>query len=648
MVDPVLHGPRSEPRDCCLSAVDQLLGGCVPAKRDVHSRHSGSTGPACWPSSMRPKKSDRDRAKRHASGQRRRRTVGMRVLYTFPSAYRRVAPSVLRHFILQSPFRFPFGSLCSSFAGRYLSCRTRKWLDAVPGFILARMEEKGEPVSPAGGGGRELVFGIVGAAGTDLQTVQNDLSDRLGAYGYRSNPIRISAFLKAVDPSLPDTPEHVRMAAYMRAGTKLRQDLRTSPGSAQRGRGDALALFASNEIAASRRDESPPLPNTAHVLRSLKHPDEVRTLRTIYGSGFFLIGVWSPRSERLANLIDSRAIPPDEAERLIEWDEAEVDPSSGLDEKLGQRTRDTFELADVFIAPRDERELRRFLDLVFSNPFHTPRRDEHAMFMAYASSLRSGDLSRQVGAVIVSAGGDIIASGANDVPRAGGGLYWPDEDDQRDHVRGFDANARRRSEILSEIENQLRRHLKDPAPNIREILQRTPIYDLTEFGRAVHAEMDALLTSARAGLSPSGGTLYTTTFPCHNCTKHIVSAGISRVVFVEPYPKSLARELHADSIEIVGERESGGSPCDSKRVRFEQFSGIGPRRFFDLFSMSLGSGSVLRRKQKDGDGADAGGKVAWSPATAEVRIPMLPTSYIEREKTASIILGEIREDDSEE
>jgi deoxycytidylate deaminase len=53
------------------------------------------------------------------------------------------------------------------------------------------------------------------------------------------------------------------------------------------------------------------------------------------------------------------------------------------------------------------------------------------------------------------------------------------------------------------------------------------LYDLTEFGRAVHAEMEALLCCARSGVSPRFGSLFTTTFPCHNCAKHIIAAGIN-------------------------------------------------------------------------------------------------------------------------
>lgn len=62
--------------------------------------------------------------------------------------------------------------------------------------------------------------------------------------------------------------------------------------------------------------------------------------------------------------------------------------------------------------------------------------------------------------------------------------------------------------------------------------------------------MEALLACDRAGVSPRGGTRYTTTFPCRNCTEHIVAKGIERLVYVEPYPKSKADERNGDSIAI--------------------------------------------------------------------------------------------------
>jgi hypothetical protein len=68
----------------------------------------------------------------------------------------------------------------------------------------------------------------------------------------------------------------------------------------------------------------------------------------------------------------------------------------------------------------------------------------------------------------------------------------------------------------------------------------------------------------------------------------IVAAGIKRVVYIEPYPKSYAEQLHGDAI-VVGKSES------KEMVVFEPFIGISPFRYRDLFARD--------RKRKDDDGA---------------------------------------------
>jgi deoxycytidylate deaminase len=165
-------------------------------------------------------------------------------------------------------------------------------------------------------------------------------------------------------------------------------------------------------------------------------------------------------------------------------------------------------------------------------------------------------------------------------------------------------------------------------------LRNTKIFEITEYGRAVHAEMDALLNCASAGVSPRAGTLFTTAFPCHNCTRHIIAAGISRVVYIEPYPKSRAVDLHGDAIRLGKneDRRKRGSVGSESKIPFVPFVGIGPRRFFDLFSMDLSSGYALERKNE-------GAKANWGVTrNLGPRTPMLPASYLDRE------LGAVREE----
>jgi hypothetical protein len=55
--------------------------------------------------------------------------------------------------------------------------------------------------------------------------------------------------------------------------------------------------------------------------------------------------------------------------------------------------------------------------------------------------------------------------------------------------------------------------------------------------------------------------------------------------------------------------------------------GVGPRRFFDLFSMKLSNGYPMKRKQRP-DGVKEKWKIS---SDSTVRVPMLPKSYLERE-----------------
>ena len=51
----------------------------------------------------------------------------------------------------------------------------------------------------------------------------------------------------------------------------------------------------------------------------------------------------------------------------------------------------------------------------------------------------------------------------------------------------------------------------------------------------LHAEANAITKIARSGNSSEGATLYITTSPCNECSKLIIQAGITRVVFSEHY-----------------------------------------------------------------------------------------------------------------
>lgn len=267
------------------------------------------------------------------------------------------------------------------------------------------------------------------------------------------------------------------------------------------------------------------------------------------------------------------------------------------------------------------------------------------MFMAFNSSVRSADLSRQVGAVL-SKDKHILSTGANDVPQFSGGLYWAevnnkdgsilDKEQGKDYKRKQDPNKKIQDDLIKEIIDKMSSILdKTQETRLEKTLKNSLISDLTEFGRVVHAEMEAILACGRNGIPTKDTILYCTTFPCHNCAKHIVASGVKRVIYVEPYPKSKALELHNDSIMLVSELDDNKDNKEQDKVLFEPFIGVGPRRFLDLFSMSLGLGTKLIRKDKNNGGTT----FEWSPSSnyAKIRTPLSPKSYLEIENDAIMI-----------
>lgn len=489
----------------------------------------------------------------------------------------------------------------------------------------------------------ELIIGLVGAVGTENSLVIDLLKERLGRAGYRVQVVKVSS---DVIPLLCVIPEYkgdnfVRISSLMNCGNKARATAtKTNPD----GDDSVLALGVAARIFALRKKDqkgrSEPLPKTAFIVDSLKRPEEVAKLRLIYPSGFVLVGIHEEEQRRHRHLKSDLGLTDENATKLIVRDAEESKV------KHGQRVNKTFHLADFFVRISDNHDrlrcdIQRMVELWFGNPFITPTFDEHAMFMAFAAALRSADLSRQVGAV-VTRDWQILSTGANDCPKAGGGLYWPlrqleagcisDLKRGRDFMREEgDSNVHQQNLIIDQIviEGKNAEYGLDET-KLRQLLENSEIRDLTEYGRVVHAEMEALLSCSRSGVSTVGATLYCTTFPCHNCAKHIVAAGLDRVVYIEPYPKSKALEFHDDSISTKNEEAANSE----KRVKFSPFVGIGPRRFFDLFSMNLGSSYPLIRKERM-----TGAKKEWAIENAQLRIQMKTLTYLELEAEACTLFS---------
>lgn len=448
----------------------------------------------------------------------------------------------------------------------------------------------------------ELFFGFVAPVGADLDKAHDALVKELRDVGYESENLKLSSFLKQLKPfeklgRVANDLEHIER--HMDAGDELRRATQ---------RDDAMVGLAIAQVQKRRGDT--PRPSVAYVFRSLKHRQEIAAMRRIYGPFFFLISIFDSetgRRDRLETRLERHNLGGVDtaASKLMKRDEkgTEEDPH-------GQDVHNAFPMADCFVDGRRniEAQIRRFVRIVFQDHEQSPTRHEFAMAMALVAARRSADLSRQIGAAIVDKDGEVLVVGCNEVPKPQGGVYWDgDEPDGRDLALGKDPNAVMSDALLHELFERLRvggflavEDGQTVADLVRaakgDVLGGARVRSLIEFGRVVHAEMNAIAHAARRGIGIAGASLYTTTYPCHGCARHILAAGIAEVFYIEPYPKSLAQKLYP---KAICDEPSG----DEKRLVFNHFVGVAPGRYAELFSFG-------KRKDRDGfalrfDGAKA-------------------------------------------
>lgn len=445
----------------------------------------------------------------------------------------------------------------------------------------------------------DIYVGLVGAAGTDLEPIKTQLKAHFGSYDYAYHEVKVSRLIQSfLNLAVVGLPEDERVKMLMDGGDRLRQ---------LHGAGDGVVTLMVSAIRALRPKRDPDDLGLGgaqvFVIDSLKNPKEIQTLDKIYGRNFYTVSVYASESDRVAKFANRIAESNHTNTREEHIDKARI--ALKEDERrdttdLSQDVQNTFPKGDFFVAAdaNADTQIKRFVDLIFGEPFTTPTLDEYGMFTAKAVSLRSADLSRQVGAAIMARDGAIVACGFNEVPYPQGGTWYEGRKgpDNRDHIVEFDPNASEVANIFRELVGAFKKAeiLSDEAAGLnldalvegllhgkwKHLTIDARVRNLIEFGRVVHAEMNAISEAARAGRSVACSTLYCTTFPCHICARHIISAGVSTVVFIEPYPKSLTKSLY--SREISTDDQRGLLP---RPVVFKPFQGISPTLYQRVFSM---------------------------------------------------------------
>jgi deoxycytidylate deaminase len=440
----------------------------------------------------------------------------------------------------------------------------------------------------------EIFIGFVGAIGTHFDPTLKILRQLFEREGYSVTEVKVTDLFKTFEPYIPPDIPLVRSPLYERFRSHI------SYGNQLRRTFDDGAVLAAATVNRIVRKRPTGFEKNVFLLYQFKRKEEIDLLRSVYGDHFFQVSAYSRRGARIDSLSRRFAASAnsahnenfhEKAEHLVQVDHDEVGVVHG------QRIAKIFHDADFILnldlqQPTLDKQIEKFFELLLSSNSYSPTFFEYGMFAAKAAALKSLDLSRQVGAAIFSTDGDLVAMGANEVPAAGGLSYSHDSRiDAREYKFGYDSNERRKRQVLSELAELLCPYSNEEAIQKNRKIQDSQFMDALEYGRVVHAEMCAICNAARTGHSLKDATLFCTTFPCHMCAKHIVAAGIKKVVFWEPYPKSLAADLHPDSLRV--EHSERGEYENYPAVEFEHFYGITPRRYREFFE---------RAKRKDANG----------------------------------------------
>lgn len=199
-----------------------------------------------------------------------------------------------------------------------------------------------------------------------------------------------------------------------------------------------------------------------------------------------------------------------------------------------------------------DRQLVKFVALLFQPGLITPTPQERTMQVAYNAKVNSGCISRQVGAVITDESHSVKAIGWNDVAR----YQLPC------NLRNLeDLVAGRNMNHFSDFENGLDGSYPDGITFKEKVTAIFPtdledklqgkncsfcfktchnVFEGNEnqvHTRSLHAEENAMLQITKyGGQGVKGGNLYTTASPCELCSKKAFQLGIKNIYYIDPYP----------------------------------------------------------------------------------------------------------------
>jgi len=336
----------------------------------------------------------------------------------------------------------------------------------------------------------------------------------------------------------------------------------------------------------TKKNESP----SDYLIECFRNPAEIDYFRKCFHE-FYLFSVYAEEKNRYEWANKKYGLTENECTKIDKVDQG----GDYVAEQYKQNVKRCVYLADIAVTnvkqPYDlYQELLKYYALIKSPGCIKPTHMERNMNLAYSMSLNSTCISRQVGAVIIK-DSYIVGAGWNDT---GGGrlgcVYRLRRDVAATTNENFPICSPKQYDLFKKIiaeesqdldhsfcykdeMGQLQKRIGRAEGNLddscEQFLETLEMRSL-QYCRALHAEENAILqTAAIGGTRLQGATLYTTTFPCELCAKKILQIGIRKIVYCEPYPKSV-------SIDVFFKETT-------RKVELRPFEGVKSPSFFRLF-----------------------------------------------------------------
>jgi hypothetical protein len=194
---------------------------------------------------------------------------------------------------------------------------------------------------------------------------------------------------------LLSSPESLRLQTYIKYGNQLRETFDDDQTLAAITITRIIQRRANSNRTIGNAGKVPAPEKNVYLLHQFKRREEIDLLRSIYGSAFFQVSVYSRRGARVDYLSRQFAEGQNRgnsnsfrgaAEEIVQKDENESD------EKHGQRVSRIFHDADVILNSDKgdddvKKQISRFCDLLFGSNKISPNKNEYGTTQVFSFNI---------------------------------------------------------------------------------------------------------------------------------------------------------------------------------------------------------------------------------------------------------------------